>query len=47
MTAELDTRHVAATADVAGSARIGEGTRIWHLAQVQEEARAVVNATLA
>lgn len=38
MTAELDTRHVAATADVAGSARIGEGTRIWHLAQVQEGA---------
>src|SRR5690606_14900827 len=38
VTAELDTRHVAATADVAGSARIGEGTRIWHLAQVQEGA---------
>jgi len=30
---------VAATADVDESAVIGEGTRIWHLAQVREDAR--------
>src|ERR1700691_5261420 len=29
---------VAATADVDASAVIGEGTRIWHLAQVREDA---------
>lgn len=27
------------TADVAGSARIGRGTRVWHLAQIREDAR--------
>jgi acetyltransferase-like isoleucine patch superfamily enzyme len=30
---------IAATADVDASAAIGPGTRIWHLAQVREEAR--------
>src|SRR5215469_9751578 len=30
---------VAATADVDASASIGAGTRIWHLAQVREDAR--------
>ncbi|TWF79010.1 transferase family hexapeptide repeat protein [Pseudonocardia hierapolitana] len=38
MTAEPDTHQVAATADVAGTARIGPGTRIWHLAQVEDGA---------
>jgi acetyltransferase-like isoleucine patch superfamily enzyme len=30
---------VAATADVDASATVGEGTRIWHLAQVREDAK--------
>lgn len=38
MTSELDTRQVAATADVADTARIGPDTRIWHLAQVEDGA---------
>lgn len=29
---------VADSADVAGSAKLGEGTKIWHLAQVREDA---------
>ena len=35
--AEVSTT-ISATADVAGSARIGAGTRIWHLAQVGDDA---------
>lgn len=38
MTAELGACHVAATADVADTARTGPGTRIWHLAQVEDGA---------
>lgn len=30
---------VAASADVAATAKIGDGTKIWHLAQVREDAR--------
>ena len=32
------TRHIADSADVSPEARIGEGTRVWHLAQVREGA---------
>jgi UDP-2-acetamido-3-amino-2,3-dideoxy-glucuronate N-acetyltransferase len=39
VTAELDGCQVAATADVADTARIGPGSRIWHLAQVEDGAR--------
>lgn len=31
--------HIAATADVAGDAELGQGSAIWHLAQVREGAR--------
>jgi acetyltransferase-like isoleucine patch superfamily enzyme len=31
--------HIAATADVDARAEIGDGTRVWHLAQVREHAR--------
>jgi UDP-2-acetamido-3-amino-2,3-dideoxy-glucuronate N-acetyltransferase len=38
VTAELDSCRVAATADVADTACIGPGSRIWQLAQVEEHA---------
>jgi UDP-2-acetamido-3-amino-2,3-dideoxy-glucuronate N-acetyltransferase len=38
VTAELDTCQVAGTADVAETACIGPGSRIWQLAQVEEHA---------
>jgi acetyltransferase-like isoleucine patch superfamily enzyme len=37
---------VAESADVAASALIGEGSKIWHLAQVREEARLGVNCII-
>ncbi|MEV8509119.1 acyltransferase [Actinoplanes sp. NPDC051475] len=37
---------VAPTADVDGRARIGEGTRIWHLAQIREHATLGRNCTV-
>jgi UDP-2-acetamido-3-amino-2,3-dideoxy-glucuronate N-acetyltransferase len=39
VTAELDGVRVAATADVADTACIGAGSRVWQLAQVEERAR--------
>ena len=41
-----DMRNVASTADVAATANIGKGTRIWHLAQVREEATVGANCNI-
>lgn len=35
--------HVAGSADVADTAKLGEGTKIWHLAQVREDAEIGAN----
>ena len=42
MTIRSDVR-IVASADVAGSAEIGSGSSIWHLAQVREDARLGIN----
>src|SRR3546814_458279 len=38
MTSQPDRPFIAATADVSEAARIGDRTKVWHLAQVREEA---------
>jgi UDP-2-acetamido-3-amino-2,3-dideoxy-glucuronate N-acetyltransferase len=37
---------IAPSADVSGKAVLGEGTKIWHLAQVREDARLGANCTV-
>jgi UDP-2-acetamido-3-amino-2,3-dideoxy-glucuronate N-acetyltransferase len=39
-------RHIEASADVAANARLGEGTAIWHLAQVREGATVGQHCTI-
>ena len=40
------TAHIEDSADVSGAATIGEGTSVWHLAQVREDARVGRNCVI-